>query len=58
MLILFQFQVKVINENGHLVQFGEAGECCFRGYGVMKGYYNNVEITNKAFLPNGWIRSG
>lgn len=56
--VLDHTEVKVINENGHLVQFGEAGECCFRGYGVMKGYYNNVEITNKAFLPNGWIRSG
>lgn len=29
-----------------------------RGWGVMKGYYNNPEQTAKAFTVDGWLRTG
>ncbi len=36
---------------------GESGEIWVRGPGVMKGYWNNKEATNKV-LVNGWLRTG
>ncbi|KAK7582443.1 hypothetical protein V9T40_013888 [Parthenolecanium corni] len=51
-------EIKVIDENDRLVPFGTPGECCFKGFGVMRGYFNDPEMTRKAFLNNEWIRSG
>ncbi|XP_065215188.1 medium-chain acyl-CoA ligase ACSF2, mitochondrial-like [Planococcus citri] len=51
-------EVKVIDEKGQIVPFGMPGEACFRGYNVMKGYYNNPKANENAFLAGGWIRSG
>lgn len=58
MRFLVTFQTKVISEDGRMVPFGVPGECCFKGYNVMKGYYNDPEKTSKAFLDDGWLRSG
>lgn len=33
------------------------GEICFRGPGIMKGYYKNDEKTNEAIIK-GWLHSG
>jgi len=37
---------------------GEAGEICVRGYSIMLGYYKNPEETAKAFIGDGWMRTG
>jgi fatty-acyl-CoA synthase len=52
-------EVKVIDvETGALLPRGRAGEICFRGYHVMKGYYGNAGATAEAIDKRGWLHSG
>ena len=40
------------------VPLGEIGEICFRGYHVMRGYYNDREKSAEAVDAAGWLYSG
>lgn len=52
-------EVKVIDTlSGKTVPLGEAGEICFRGYHVMKGYYGDEEATSGAIDGDEWLHSG
>lgn len=51
-------QVKVVDKNGVTVPMGMPGEVWFKGYNVMPGYWNDEEMTKKAILDDGWLRSG
>jgi fatty-acyl-CoA synthase len=52
-------EVKIIDtESGATVALGEIGEICFRGYHVMRGYYNDAEKSAAAIDPAGWLYSG
>jgi fatty-acyl-CoA synthase len=52
-------EVKVIStNNGDTLPRGEQGELCFRGYSVMKRYYNNPEATRETIDEAGWLHSG
>uniref|UniRef100_A0A914DA52 long-chain-fatty-acid--CoA ligase n=1 Tax=Acrobeloides nanus TaxID=290746 RepID=A0A914DA52_9BILA len=36
----------------------DRGEVCFRGAGVMTGYYNNDDATTEAIDEQGWLHTG
>ncbi|MDH3634440.1 MAG: AMP-binding protein [Gammaproteobacteria bacterium] len=52
-------EVKVVDtKTGATVALGEIGEICFRGYHVMRGYYDEPDKTAQAIDPAGWLYSG
>lgn len=53
----YGWEVKIINEDGSIVEKGEAGELCVKGPGVMDCYYKNEEAT-AACLKDGWLLTG
>ncbi|MEO6181609.1 MAG: AMP-binding protein [Verrucomicrobiota bacterium] len=53
-----QEQKVVDPESGRILPCGKPGELCYRGYQIMRGYYNNPEGTKNAIDPYGWMHSG
>ena len=52
-------EVEVIDPaTGLVVQRGETGELCTRGYSVMLGYWNDPEKTAEAIDAAGWMHTG
>jgi fatty-acyl-CoA synthase len=52
-------EIKIVDANsGHIVQRGETGELCTRGYSVMLGYWNNPEATEEAIDTARWMHTG
>jgi len=52
-------EVKIIDpQTGKVVEAGEQGELCVRGYSVMRGYYNNIEATQAAIDEAKWLHTG
>ncbi|MGG5170885.1 AMP-binding protein [Pseudarthrobacter sp. J1738] len=43
---------------GEVVERGQIGELCTRGYAVMKGYWGQEEKTAEAIDPEGWMHTG
>jgi fatty-acyl-CoA synthase len=52
-------ELKVVDtETGVIVPCGAQGEICYRGYNIMRGYYNNPQGTHEAIDKAGWLHSG
>ncbi len=52
-------EVKIVDPGtGRTVARGEPGEVCFRGYHVMRGYFDQPEATGQAIDEAGWMHSG
>jgi fatty-acyl-CoA synthase len=51
-------EAKVIDPLGRVVERGETGELCTRGYVVMRGYWDDPERTAQAIDPARWMRTG
>jgi len=51
-------EVKIIDEDGRIVQRGGSGELCTRGYSVMQGYWNDPEKTAESIDAGGWMHTG
>ncbi len=43
---------------GQILPRGEAGELCYRGYNVMRGYYGNPKETSATIDAEGWLHGG
>jgi amino acid adenylation domain-containing protein len=53
--------IRLVDEEGKDVPYGERGELCVTGAGVMQGYWNLSEQTAKAFLRDSsgcWYKTG
>ena len=53
----FNWEYKVVDDDGNIVPRGTPGELCVRGNGVMREYYKNPEATAKT-LRDGWLFTG
>ncbi len=53
----FNWEYKVVDDEGNRVAAGQIGELCVRGNGVMREYYKNPEATKKT-LKDGWLYTG
>jgi acyl-CoA synthetase (AMP-forming)/AMP-acid ligase II len=53
----FNWESRIVDEQGNPVKMGDVGELVVRGDGVMREYYKNPEATAKA-LRNGWLYTG
>lgn len=52
-------EVKIIDpETGLIVERGQPGELCTRGYSVMLKYWNNPMATAAVIDENNWLHSG
>ena len=53
----FNWETRIVDEDGIDVTRGAVGELVVHGNGVMRGYYKNPEATADA-LRNGWLHTG
>jgi acyl-CoA synthetase (AMP-forming)/AMP-acid ligase II len=53
----FNWEARIMDEEGDPVKMGEVGELVVRGDGVMQEYYKNPEATAKA-IREGWLYTG
>jgi fatty-acyl-CoA synthase len=52
-------EVKIVSASGRdIMEIGERGELCTRGYLVMKGYDGEPEATARAIDEEGWLHTG
>ncbi len=52
-------EVKIVDPaTGDIVERGQPGEFCTRGYSVMLGYWDDHEKTHEAIDPDGWMHTG
>ncbi|WP_412851442.1 AMP-binding protein [Ectothiorhodospira shaposhnikovii] len=51
-------EAKVIDSEGRIVPRGVTGELCVRGYNVMRGYWDDPELTRRVVDAAGWLHTG
>uniref|UniRef100_A0A0A1WXE7 Medium-chain acyl-CoA ligase ACSF2, mitochondrial n=1 Tax=Zeugodacus cucurbitae TaxID=28588 RepID=A0A0A1WXE7_ZEUCU len=56
--LLDHIEVKVVDAEGRIVQFGEPGELYVRGYATMLEYYDDAEKTKDTIGNDKWLKTG
>jgi len=51
-------EVRILDDDGNEVPFGEVGEMCCRGPYTLRGYFGVPEYNARTFTPDGFYRSG
>jgi fatty-acyl-CoA synthase len=52
-------EIKIVDpDTGDIVERGQPGELCTRGYSVMLGYWQDEEKTREAIDADGWMHTG
>ena len=51
-------ELRIADPEGRTVPMGTQGELCFRGYMVMRGYWNDEAQTRQTIDAAGWLHSG
>ncbi|ORV10285.1 AMP-binding protein [Mycobacterium celatum] len=52
-------EIKIVDpESGEIVERGQPGEFCARGYSVMLGYWRDEAQTREVIDTDGWMHSG
>jgi fatty-acyl-CoA synthase len=51
-------EIKIIDDDGHIVPRGAPGELCARGYCVMRGYWGDPERTAAEIDAGQWMHTG
>ena len=57
-LPLPSIEIAIKDDDGHSLGIDESGEICIKGPQVMTGYYLQPEENEKAFTPDGFMRTG
>ena len=53
----FNWELRIVNDNGKDVPQGEVGELIIKGNGVMREYYKNPKLTAET-IKDGWLYTG
>lgn len=53
----YRWKCKIVDEHMEEVPFGDVGELCVKGPGVMTCYYNDPKATEETIV-DGWLRTG
>ena len=51
-------EIRIVDAAGTELPAGEAGEVLFRGYNVMRGYWQEPELTAETIDADGWLHTG
>lgn len=51
-------EIKIIDNKGQVVPFGQSGELCIRGYVNMLGYWEDEEKTKEIYGRDKWLKTG
>ena len=57
-LPLPSIEIAIKDDDGKSLPLGQSGEICIKGPNVMRGYYNQPAESEKAFTPDGFMRTG
>lgn len=50
-------EIRLVDEQGNDVPYGEPGEIAVRGPSMMAGYFNAPELNKEMFMEGGWLRT-
>jgi long-chain acyl-CoA synthetase len=50
--------LRVVATQGHALPSGQDGEIQLRGVTITPGYWRRDDLTQEAFTPDGWLRTG